>query len=56
MDRLISIILPIYNSEKYLKRCIESILKQTYSNLEIILIMEIVLDKILKIQYVSIYI
>lgn len=34
----ISIIVPIYNSEKYLARCIESILRQTYSNLEIILV------------------
>ncbi len=35
---LISIIVPIYNSEKYLERCISSIIQQTYSNLEIILI------------------
>ena len=34
----ISVIIPIYNVEKYLKRCIESIIKQTYSNLEIILV------------------
>lgn len=35
---LISVIVPIYKVEKYLERCIESIRKQTYSNLEIILI------------------
>lgn len=35
---LISIIVPIYNVEKYLSRCIDSILKQTFSNLEIILV------------------
>lgn len=35
---LISVIVPIYNVENYLKRCIESIQKQTYSNLEIILV------------------
>lgn len=35
---LISVIVPIYNVEQYLKRCIESIIKQTYQNLEIILI------------------
>ncbi|WP_330623213.1 glycosyltransferase family 2 protein [Kineothrix sp. MSJ-39] len=35
---LISIIVPVYNVEKYLARCIDSILKQSYSNLEIILI------------------
>lgn len=34
----ISVIVPIYNVEKYLKRCIDSILIQTYKNLEIILI------------------
>lgn len=34
----ISIIVPIYNVEKYLNRCIESIINQTYKNLEIILV------------------
>ena len=37
-DNLISIIVPIYNVEKYLNQCIQSIVKQTYKNLEIILI------------------
>ena len=35
---LISIVVPIYNVELYLKRCIESIQRQTYSNIEIILV------------------
>lgn len=35
---LISIVVPIYNVEKYLVKCIESLLKQTYTNLEIILV------------------
>ncbi len=35
---LISIIVPVYNSEKYLERCLKSIIKQTYKELEIILI------------------
>lgn len=35
---LISVIVPIYNSEKYLEKCIESICNQTYQKLEIILI------------------
>jgi glycosyltransferase involved in cell wall biosynthesis len=35
---LISIIVPVYNAEKYLGACIESITSQTYKNLEIILI------------------
>ena len=34
----ISIIIPAYNVEKYISRCIDSVLKQTYSNLEIILV------------------
>jgi len=33
-----SIIVPIYNVEKYLEKCIESIINQTYSNIEIILV------------------
>lgn len=35
---LISIIVPVYNVESYLMRCIESIINQTYRNLEIILV------------------
>ena len=39
MDReLISIIIPLYNAEKYIDRCITSIIAQTYKNLQIILI------------------
>lgn len=38
MNELISVIVPIYNAEKYLSRCIESILSQTYSQIEILLI------------------
>ena len=38
MEKLISIIIPIYNVEKYLKKCIESVINQTYKNIEIILI------------------
>lgn len=33
-----SIIIPVYNTEKYLKRCIESVLSQTYQNFEMIII------------------
>lgn len=38
MDELISIIVPIYLGEKWLSRCIETIRKQTYTNLEIVLV------------------
>lgn len=35
---LISVVVPIYNVDKYLDRCVDSIIKQTYTNLEIILV------------------
>ena len=35
---LISIIVPVYNMEQYLERCMNSIWQQTYTNLEIILV------------------
>lgn len=38
MKPLISVILPIYNVEEYLPRCIESVIHQTYTNLEILLV------------------
>lgn len=39
MDKpLVSVVLPIYNVEKYLERCILSVVNQTYRNLEIILV------------------
>jgi len=38
MDGLISVIVPVYKVEKYLNKCVESILAQTYKNLEIILV------------------
>ncbi len=38
MDDLISIIIPIYNVEPYLCECVDSVLQQTYSTLEIILV------------------
>lgn len=38
MNELISVIIPVYNAEKTLKKCIESIINQTYTDLEIILV------------------
>lgn len=35
---LVSIIIPVYNIEKYIERCVESILEQSYTNLQILLI------------------
>lgn len=44
-EERISVIVPIYNGEKYIKRCIECLLEQTYPRLEIILINDGSLDK-----------
>lgn len=38
MSDLVSIIVPIYGVEEYLNKCINSIINQTYKNLEIILV------------------
>ena len=35
---MISIIIPVYNAEKYLNDCINSILNQTYKDIEVLLI------------------
>ena len=37
-EDLISVIVPVYNVEEYLKKCIDSIISQAYTNLEIILV------------------
>lgn len=38
MEKLVSVIIPVYNVELYLNRCLNSIVNQTYKNLEIILV------------------
>lgn len=44
-DNKITIIVPVYNVEKYICRCIESLIKQTYTNIEIILVDDGSIDK-----------
>lgn len=38
MKNLVSVIVPVFNIEQYLERCLKSIVEQTYSNIEIILV------------------
>ena len=38
VDKKVSVIIPVYNSEKYIEKSIESVLNQTYKNIELILI------------------
>lgn len=49
MQAKVSIVIPVYNAEKYLNRCLDSIVNQTYTNLEIILINDGSKDNSLKI-------
>ena len=36
LNRKVSLIIPVYNTVKYLRRCLESAVSQTYENMEII--------------------
>lgn len=56
MEKKVSIIIPVHNSSKYLKKCIDSVLKQTYKNIEVICIENGSKDNSLKIlkQYKTI--
>ena len=38
MDELVSVLIPLYNHEKYINECLNSIKNQTYDNLELIII------------------
>lgn len=49
MNELISIVVPVYNTEKYLEKCLKSLIEQTYSNFEIICVNDNSTDDSLKI-------
>lgn len=49
MNDLISIVVPVYNVEKYLVKCVNSLIEQTYKNIEILLINDGSTDESLKI-------
>ena len=38
MNELISVIIPVYNVEQYVESCLNSVINQSYTNLEIILV------------------
>ena len=37
---LVAIIIPVYNTENYLRKCLDSVLEQSYSNLDVIVVDE----------------
>ena len=41
---LVTIIIPVYNTEKYLRKCLDSVVNQTYKNIEIIIINDASID------------
>lgn len=49
MNDLVSVIVPIYNIEKYIDRCIKSIVDQTYDNIEVLLVVDGATDNSLNI-------
>ena len=38
INELISVVIPVYNNERYFEKCISSVINQTYKNIEIIII------------------
>lgn len=50
----ISVIIPVYNAEKWISRCLESIIKQTFKNFEVIIVNDASQDKSFEIvkQYI----
>lgn len=55
MNKLISIIIPVYNTSRYIKKCLDSIIHQDYSNFEVIMVDDCSTDNTLDIikEYVE---
>lgn len=49
MSKKISVVIPVYNVEKYIRQCLESVINQTYKNLEIIVVNDGTKDNSIKI-------
>ena len=47
MNNKLSVIVPVYNTEKYLSKCLNSIVNQSYKNLEILIINDGVNGKVI---------
>ena len=52
-DKLVSVVIPCYNAEKYLVESIDSIINQSYTNLEIICIDDCSTDNTLNLLYLE---
>ena len=53
LNKIISVIIPVYNVENYIEKCLNSIVNQTYNNLEILIIDDGSTDNSIAIVYMA---